>query len=189
MQWFRAEICKLTLEAFHIPQRLATSFSLHRYLPPTHSLAHFGFTVSKWPDPSTTQNIPSAILLSLVEAWLTPHGPASLLLYCFNLQQSEPPGQNFMWASHLYMQLFSSSSDISQAQQMWTFHIWIHSLPQLLNSTLIAKLALHPLFLTSENGPTIHLGCHAKIRRSSLTVISSLSPRTYMSPNSVDSGS
>lgn len=32
MQWFRAEICKLTLEAFHIPQRLATSFSLHRYL-------------------------------------------------------------------------------------------------------------------------------------------------------------
>ena len=36
---------------------------------------------------------------------------------------------------------------------MWTFHIWTHNLPQLLNSTLIAKLALHPLVLTSEMAP------------------------------------
>lgn len=109
MQWFRAEICKLTLEAFHIPQRLTTSFYLHRYL-----LYLLLILLAISDSQSVNDQIlpllrifPLYILLSLVEAWLIPHGPASLLLYCFNLQQSEPRGQIFMRASHLCMQLFS----------------------------------------------------------------------------------
>ena len=71
MQWFRAEICKLTLEAFHIPQRLPTSFSLHRYLLLYLLLILWAISASQ----SVNDQIllllrifPQHILLSLVEA-------------------------------------------------------------------------------------------------------------------------
>lgn len=192
MQWFRAEICKLTLEAFHIPQRLPTSFALHRYLLLYLLLILWAISASQ----SVNDQIlplfrifPQHILLSLVEAWLPPwHCFCSALLLQPSAIWASRPDLHVGFAP-VYATLFSSFLDISQAPQTWTFHIWIHDLPQICNSTLIAKLALHPFLFTSENGPTIHPVFHIKIRRSSLTVISSLYPRNNMSPNSVDSRS
>ena len=176
MQWFRAEICKLTLEAFHIPRRLPTSFSLHRYLLLYLLLILWAISASQ----SVNDQIllllrifPQHILLSLVEAWLPPwHCFSSALLLQPSAIWTSRPDLHVSFTP-VYATLFSSSLDISQAAQRWTFHIWIHDLPQLCNSILIAKLALHPLLFTSENGPTIHPVFHTKIRRSSLAVISS----------------
>lgn len=127
MQWFRAEICKLTLEAFHIPQGLPTPFSLHRYLLLYLLLILWAISASQ----SVNDQIlllrifPQHILLSLVEAWLPPwhRFSSALLLQPSAIWTSRP--DLHVSVTPVYATLFSSSLDISQAAQRWTFHIWI----------------------------------------------------------------